>query len=120
MNPPLREPGANTLLLEQLRQGKIDWIETDHAPHSLSEKTGENERGECASGIPALHAWPLIIDFLESKNFTNKQIDDVTHNNVARRFNLSLQESPTKGEYIRNTYQFEPWAPLEQKLRGNR
>ena len=32
MNPPLREPSSREKMLDYLRGGKIDWIETDHAP----------------------------------------------------------------------------------------
>lgn len=39
VNPPLRQEGHRRALLEALRDGTIDCIATDHAPHALWEKT---------------------------------------------------------------------------------
>lgn len=38
MNPPLRTPHDNAVLWQALRDGVIDFIATDHAPHTLEEK----------------------------------------------------------------------------------
>ncbi|MBD1842187.1 dihydroorotase [Cyanobacteria bacterium FACHB-63] len=38
MNPPIRSPHDNEVLWEALRNGAIDFIATDHAPHTLEEK----------------------------------------------------------------------------------
>jgi dihydroorotase len=38
MNPPLRSPKDNEILWQALRDGVIDFIATDHAPHTLEEK----------------------------------------------------------------------------------
>lgn len=41
MNPPLREEKDREAIIEGLREGTIDCIITDHAPHSREEKTQE-------------------------------------------------------------------------------
>lgn len=38
MNPPLREEADRMAIIEGLRDGTIDMIATDHAPHSVEEK----------------------------------------------------------------------------------
>lgn len=38
MNPPLRTPADREALIEGLRDGSIDCIATDHAPHSAEDK----------------------------------------------------------------------------------
>lgn len=38
MNPPLRSPHDNEVLWQALIDGVIDFIATDHAPHTLAEK----------------------------------------------------------------------------------
>lgn len=38
MNPPIRSPHDNEVLWQALRDGVIDFIATDHAPHTLEEK----------------------------------------------------------------------------------
>jgi len=44
MNPPLRETGDRDALLDGLRDGSIDVIATDHAPHHADEKSAEFDR----------------------------------------------------------------------------
>ncbi len=116
MNPPLRAPGIPNIMLEYVRQEKIDWIETDHAPHGYDDKIGNNEKGECASGIPALHAWPLIIEYLRLKNFTENQIEGVTHKNIVDRFGIPIDNNNKNRIYSPNEYSFNPWGPLERML----
>ncbi len=41
MNPPLRSPHDNEVLWQALRDGVIDFIATDRAPHTLEEKAQE-------------------------------------------------------------------------------
>ncbi len=52
MNPPLRTEADRQALLEGLRDGTIDIIATDHAPHSREEK--ERPLTEAPSGITGL------------------------------------------------------------------
>lgn len=52
MNPPLREEEDRQAILEGLRDGTIDLIATDHAPHSREEK--EKPLTEAPSGIIGL------------------------------------------------------------------
>lgn len=52
MNPPLREESDRRAIIEGLRDGTIDMIATDHAPHSKEEK--EKSITEAPSGIIGL------------------------------------------------------------------
>lgn len=52
MNPPLREEADRMAIVEGLRDGTIDMIATDHAPHSKEEK--ERSITEAPSGIIGL------------------------------------------------------------------
>ncbi len=52
MNPPLREEEDRLAIIEGLRDGTIDMIATDHAPHSAEEK--EKPITEAPSGIIGL------------------------------------------------------------------
>ena len=63
MNPPLREPADLDALLEGLRDGTVDVIATDHAPHQPDEKHVEFDRAPF--GIIGLEtAVPLALDRL--------------------------------------------------------
>ena len=52
MNPPLREEADRIAIIEGLKDGTIDMIATDHAPHSVEEK--EKPLTEAPSGIIGL------------------------------------------------------------------
>ena len=52
MNPPLRTEWDRQMLIEGLKDGTIDMIATDHAPHSKEEK--EKPITEAPSGITGL------------------------------------------------------------------
>ena len=59
MNPPLRAEADRTALLEGLLDGTVDMIATDHAPHSLEEKSRGLEKS--AFGIVGLEtALPVL------------------------------------------------------------
>lgn len=60
MNPPLRTAKDREALIEGLKDGTIDMIATDHAPHSREEK--EKPLTEAPSGIIGLEtALPLAV-----------------------------------------------------------
>jgi len=52
MNPPLRSPDDNEVLWQALLDGVIDFIATDHAPHTLEEKAQEYPNSP--SGMPGV------------------------------------------------------------------
>ena len=59
MNPPLRSPEDRATLIEGLRDGTIDMIATDHAPHSSDEKARGLEKS--AFGVVGLEtAFPIL------------------------------------------------------------
>jgi len=67
MKPPLRTEADRLAIIEGLRNGTIDVIATDHAPHSTNEKMQEMEYAPF--GIIGLEtAVPLIITILIKDN----------------------------------------------------
>jgi dihydroorotase len=69
MNPPLRGRSDRLALIEALRGGLLDFIATDHAPHTLAEKaTG-------VSGVPHLDTYGAFTTWLMKEHgFTTQQI----------------------------------------------
>lgn len=60
MNPPLRSPHDNQVLWQALLDGVIDFIATDHAPHTLEEKAQGYPNSP--SGMPGVEtALPLML-----------------------------------------------------------
>ncbi|MBT4870380.1 MAG: amidohydrolase family protein, partial [Candidatus Diapherotrites archaeon] len=63
MNPPLRSKEDVQALQECIKLGKIDFIGTDHAPHTIGEKL----YGPYPSGCPSLYTYKLFVcEFLPS------------------------------------------------------
>ena len=87
MNPPLRKKEDVFALRELLKQGKIDWIETDHAPHQVGEKL----HGCCPSGYPSLYLYKDFVEkFLPSLGLDEEQINRLTFDNIVQAFKLDV------------------------------
>lgn len=60
MNPPIRQPSDNAALWQGLHDGVIDFIATDHAPHTLEEK--HQPYPGSPSGMPGVEtSLPLLL-----------------------------------------------------------
>ncbi|MFW9825839.1 MAG: dihydroorotase family protein, partial [Candidatus Thorarchaeota archaeon] len=57
--PPLRKLIHSKFLLKELEDGNISLIGTDHAPHTLEEKS--NEYLHAPSGFPGFESYPLML-----------------------------------------------------------
>lgn len=83
VNPPIRQTKENRLaLIEALRDGTIDYLATDHAPHTLEEK----EKG--MSGMPHLDTYgPFTSWLMKEHNFTAQDIARVCSYNPGKFIN---------------------------------
>jgi len=113
MNPPLRSPESREQMFQYLRERKIDWMATDHAPHSLDEKLKE----PFMSGIPGLPWWPVFAEFLRQQNFSDNEIEALTFSNAAERFGIDVPRKRNPRKDRRKDYPFNPFEPMEKKLR---
>jgi dihydroorotase len=86
MNPPLRSKDMQESMLKSLFEEKIDWIETDHAPHTRQDKISN-----FASGIPGLPFYPKFIDFLIENGMDESLIQKISHNNILDAFGMDKQ-----------------------------
>lgn len=67
MNPPLRSRADKEALIEGIKDGTIDMIATDHAPHSAEEKG--RGLGKSLMGVVGLEtAFPVLYTELVTKN----------------------------------------------------
>lgn len=88
MNPPLRDAADRDALIEGLLDGTIDFIATDHAPHTTEEK---NEGIELAPfGIVGLEtAFPLLYTHFVLKNIMSlEQLINYLTKKPAESFSL--------------------------------
>lgn len=88
MNPPLRGEEDLQALREGLLDGTLDFIATDHAPHTAEEKAVGVEKAPF--GITGLEtAFPLLYtNFVKPGHWTMKQLIDWMTKKPAEVFNL--------------------------------
>ena len=109
MNPPLRDRKDRESVLEALFDGEIDWVESDHAPHTLSDKLAG------ASGIPGFEGMLRLITFLRREGMTEERLNDLFSNNAIKIFNLPFSSTPVPKvtdemiERAGGEYQFSAW-----------
>jgi len=92
MNPPLRGASDRVAMIEALRDGTIDYIATDHAPHTLEE----NAKG--ISGVPHLDTYGAFTTWLMAEHgFSGGEIARVCAYNPGRFVNEFLPPEFGKG-----------------------
>jgi dihydroorotase len=73
MNPPIRTRADNEALWQALRDGVIDFIATDHAPHTLEEK--RRPYPDCPAGMPGVEtSLPLMLTAMKQGRCTLAEI----------------------------------------------
>lgn len=93
MNPPLRSYQDKLALIEGIKDGTIDMIATDHAPHSADEKSKGLEKS--AFGIVGIEtAFPLMYTyFVKTGIITLEKLMDLLVYNARERFNIPLNQN---------------------------
>jgi len=86
MNPPIRSESDRLALIEGIKDGTIDMIATDHAPHSEEEKSGGLEKS--LNGIVGLEtAFPVLYTKLVKENIiTLEKLIELMSINPYKRF----------------------------------
>jgi len=86
MNPPIRSREDRAALIEGLRDGTIDMIATDHAPHSAEEKSRGLEKS--AMGVVGLEtAFAAVYTHLVKPGLLSMdRLMALLNGNAARRF----------------------------------
>jgi len=110
MNPPLRSESDRLSLIEGIKDGTIDMIATDHAPHSIEEKS-KGLKGS-AFGIVGLEtAFPLLYTYLVKTNIISlEKLLELMCVNPRKRFGIPFNNDFTvwdlSDEYIINSNSF--------------
>lgn len=96
MNPPLRSPHDNEVLWQALRDGIIDFIATDHAPHTLAEKA--QTYPNTPSGMPGVEtSLPLILTAAMAGKCTVAQVVQWMSKAVAVAYGIANKGEITPG-----------------------
>jgi dihydroorotase len=90
MNPPIKGPEDRAALIEAVKDGTIDMIATDHAPHSMEEKSKGFEGS--AFGIVGMEsALPVMYTKLVAEGIiTMEHLIDLMYANPRRRFGMDV------------------------------
>lgn len=85
VNPPIRTEDDRETLRDALKNGIIDFIGTDHAPHTQQEKESDNP----PSGIAGIE-WlaPLMLNFVDEGLIDWKRLWELTVANAAGCFGI--------------------------------
>lgn len=88
VNPPIREPHHKALLWDALRDGTVDMIATDHAPHTPEEKTRNNIwTADC--GWPGVETqMPLMLTGVSEGKLSIRDYVRISAYNPARAWGL--------------------------------
>ncbi|MEM1282209.1 MAG: dihydroorotase [Chlamydiota bacterium] len=91
VNPPLRTPRDQEAIWQGIHDGTVDFIGTDHAPHTLEEKT--KPYGQAPSGMPGIQTLlPLLLNAYNEKKITLEKIVRLTHINIEQIFGLERNQ----------------------------
>lgn len=92
MNPPIRSEEDRQALIEGIRDGTIDMIATDHAPHGSEEKSQGLQNS--LMGIVGLEtAFPVMYTYLVKKGIiTLEKLIELMSINPRRRFGITQTE----------------------------
>jgi len=105
-NPPLRPAPMPGLMLQALLDGAIDWVESDHAPHTLGDK-----RERHASGIPVLHFWPRFVAILRERGIPPELLARVTHEAACETLQAAVEDAGREPDPdLEREYPFDPFA----------
>jgi dihydroorotase len=96
VNPSIKSAADRDRLLQGLREGSIDCLSSDHAPHTAEEKARDFARAP--SGVPALDIFmPLCLSLARRGLLTLEQVVERASRAPARVHGLSSKGAITVG-----------------------
>lgn len=131
MNPPLRTPWDREKIIEGLKDGTIDIIATDHAPHTKEEKSGDISKAP--SGIIGLETSLALsitnlvdkghlnmIDMLEKLTVNPARLYNLDRGSIAEDSRADLVIFDPNEEYTVEEFASKSWnSPfIGEKLKG--
>ncbi len=88
MNPPIRSEEDRLALVEGIKDGTIDMIATDHAPHSAEEK-GKGLKDSLMGVVGLETAFPILYTYLvKTGDISLEKLSELMCENPRRRFSV--------------------------------
>lgn len=128
-NPSIKTEMDRTGLIKSLLENKIDIIATDHAPHTIEEKTGNYFQTH--SGGPLVqHALPAMLELFHKGEISIEKIVEKMSHNVSDAYRIIERGYIREGYFadlvlvnLNQSWQVEPenilskckWSPFEKQ-----
>lgn len=88
MNPPVRDKAHQDALWQAIRDGIVDVIGSDHAPHTHEEK--QRPYPQSPSGMPGVQTLlPLLLNHMNEGRLSLERLVDLTSASQQRIFNIA-------------------------------
>ncbi len=133
VNPPVREPADQVALWEGIKDGTVNIVATDHAPHTLDEK--KKDYKDVPSGVPGVQTMlPLLLNAVNEGKLSLEKVVELTSYNPAKIFGIKNKGLIEKGmdadltvvdmekeSKVNKNYLFSKcgWSPFEgRELKG--
>jgi dihydroorotase len=132
-NPAIKDARHSAALIKALQDGTLDIIATDHAPHTLEEKSLPYI--EAPSGLPLIqHSLQLMLDYVDQGIFTKEFVVDKMCHAPSQCFKIKDRgfiKEGYKADIVlvnpdnpltvssKNVHYQCGWSPLEDKLFNN-
>src|SRR6478752_2705615 len=96
MNPPIRDESHRQALWQAVREGVIDVIGSDHAPHTREEKN--KTYPDTPSGMPGVQTLvTLLLDHVNKGNMSLERFVDLTAHGPQRIFGIASKGRIARG-----------------------
>jgi dihydroorotase len=90
MNPPVRDARHREALWQAVRDGVVDCIGSDHAPHTREEKA--KPYPQSPSGMPGVQTLlPIMLDHMNQGRLSLHRVVDLTSAGPARVYNIACK-----------------------------
>ena len=107
MNPPLRDEENRLAIWNALFDGTINWIESDHAPHTLEDKKNG------ASGLPGFEGMLITIRKLREAGMSEQKLNELLCTNALKTFGIKEKSKPIpiiSDQMIREAHSAYPFS----------
>ena len=96
MNPPIRDETHQHALWDALNQGVFDCIGSDHAPHTIEEKSAPYPKSPSGmTGVQTLV--PVMLTHIANGKLSLERLVDLTSHGPARIFNIKSKGRIAQG-----------------------
>ncbi|HTQ12340.1 MAG TPA: dihydroorotase [Rhizomicrobium sp.] len=96
MNPPIRESRHRDALWQAVREGLVDVIGSDHAPHTREEK--DRTYPDTPSGMPGVQTLAtILLDHVNAGRMSLERFVDLTSAGAARLFGIAAKGRIARG-----------------------